>query len=293
MSTKIKERPVLIRNLVHNLTFATDAEVNTMLERKYRNYVYLYPEDEDNTDTLKAVIDEWADYVNKLYETTQYEYDPIENYNRTEIYTGKDETTYGRKEARETSLKDSTETDIKSEHSVDSKSAVNANMKTEHARDETRRPNTEDTTVHSDSGYDNPSGTESSRDVLTRGGSENVNSPAAENYDETTGDELNNYTHNSADPLENYDRVVGDKAKNYRETTGSAANNYNELSGKDTTDKGYNLKAYGNIGTMSTQQMVQMERDIIINVLAFYVEKFSKCFNITAEGLYSEYTREW
>ena len=87
--------------------------------------------------------------------------------------------------------------------------------------------------------------------------------------------------------------MVGDKTKNYRETTGSAEHNYNKLSGTDLTEKGYNLNAYGNIGTMSTQQMIQMERDIIINVLAFYVEKFSKCFNITADGLYSEYTREW
>lgn len=269
MATKIKDRPQIITALEHNLTFATDADINEALTTKYRNYVYLYLYDEDNTASLQSVINEWAPYVNELYLTTQYEYNPIENYHRNEEYHGGEATTYGKKESRET--------DFKSEHSVDNKSAVNAGMKTEHARDETRTPNTEDITVHSDSGYDNQVGSESDRDVLTRRGTETVVSPALSNYDETTGAEADNYTRNTADPLENYDRMVGDAAKNY-----------NQLSGKDSTAKNYTLEAYGNIGTMSTQDMIKQQRDIIINVLAFYVEKFSKCFNITPDGLYAD-----
>ena len=291
---KVKELPNLIMTLTHNLDFATDGEINAELLTKFRNYEYLFSDNVDNTECLKAVINEWAPYVNELFKTTQYEYDPIENYNRLEEYSGTDITTYGRKDSRETSIKEAMETDIRTEHNVDTKSAVNAGMKTEHSRDETRSPNTVDTTVHSDSGYDNANGSESSRDVLTRGGSENINSPALTNYDQTTGDELDNFTHNTADALDNYDRNVGSKTDNYRETTGDAAHNYNEASGSDTLGKQYRLTAKGNIGTMSTQQMIQMERDVIINVLAFYIEKFSKCFNIKADGLYSELARfDW
>lgn len=292
MATKIKEYPSLIENLTHNVSFATDEEINAALVTKYRNYVYLYLLDEDNSACLQAVIDEWGPYCDKLYATTQYEYDPIENYNRHEEYNGKDRTTYGRKDATETNIKEARETDIKNEHSVDSKSAVNAGMKTEHARDETRTPNTEDITVHSDSGYDNPVGSESSRDVLTRRGTENINSPALANYDETTGDEDDNYTHNSALPADNYDRAVGEKTKNYTETTGDKTHNYTQRSGTDLSEDEHTLDAHGNIGTMSTQSLIQLEREIIVNVLAFYMEKFSKCFNITADGLYAEFEHD-
>lgn len=283
---KVKEMPTIVTNLTHSLTFATDSEVNTALATKYRNYEYLYTYDEDNTACLQAVIDEWAPYVNELYLTTQYEYDPIENYHRNEKYKGGESVTYGKKEARETSIKEANETDFKTEHNTDNMSAVNAGIKTEHGRNEVRTPNLTDTTVHSDSGYDNALGTESSNDVTTRNGSETVNATAALNYDETVGTENDNYTHNTGDAADNYDRVVGEKENNYRETTGDAAHNYNQLSGKDSTAKNYELEAYGNIGTMSTQDMIRMERDIIINVLAFYVEKFSKCFNVKIDGLY-------
>lgn len=283
---KVKENPTLITTLQHNLTFATDAEVNEALVTKYRNYELLFTYDEDNTACYQSVINDWAPYVNELYLTTQYEYDPIENYHRNEKYKGGESTTYGRKDSRATNVKESTETDLKTEHNVDSKSAVNADMKTEHGRNEVRTPNLTDTSVHSDSGYDNSVGTESSRDEVTRTGSETVNATAALNFDQSIGDEDDNFTHNTADAADNYDRIVADKTNNYRETIGSAAENYSQLSGKDSSAKNYELEAYGNIGTMSTQDMIRMERDIIINVLAFYVEKFSKCFNVKIDGLY-------
>lgn len=284
---KVKEYTTIIQSLEHNLDFATDAEVNRMILTKFNTYEVLFTYDEDNRASYQAVIDEWAPYANELYKTTQYEYDPIENYNRVETYQGSDVTTYGKKEANETSIKDAVETDLKTEHNVDSKSAANAGMKTEHGRYETRTPNLTDQTIHQESGYDNANpGTESSRDTTTRTGSETTSAPGIQNYDETTGDETDNYTHNTADAQDNYERSVGSKNSNYRETTGDPAHNYSQLSGSDTLAKGYTLTARGNIGTMSTQQMIEMERKIIVNVLAFYVEKFSKCFQIKIDGLY-------
>lgn len=289
----MKEIPSLIRVLTHNLTFATDNEVADALITKYYNYEYVFSENEDEIKSLQAVVNEWAPYCNKLYETTQYEYDPIENYNRYEKYDGTDETTYGRKDSRNTDLKEAVNTDYKTAHNVDSKSAVNAGMKTEHNQNVVTTPATTETVVHSDVGYDNNQGTESSRDVTSHSGTDTVAAAAAQNYDETTGTEENNYTHNTAEELDNYDRATGDAEDNYRQTTGTAEDNYSQLSGKDKLKRDYELIAKGNIGTMSTQDMIRMERDIIVNVLAFYVDKFSRCFNIKADGLYNEFLRSW
>lgn len=290
---KVKEIPSLIRVLTHNLDFATDQEVADALITKYYNYDYVFPENEDEIKSLQAVVNEWAPYCNELYATTQYEYDPIENYNRLEEYWGDDKTTYGKKDSRATDLTEAVNTDFKTAHNVDSKSAVNAGMKTEHNKNETFSPGSVDTNVHSDAGYDNNVSSESSRDVLTRSGSDTTTALAASNYDETTGIEDNNYTHNTAEEDDNYDHATGEAEDNYRQTTGDAAKNYSLLSGQDKLDKHYKLHASGNIGTMSTQQMIEYERKIIVNVLAFYIEKFSRCFNIKADGLYSEFLRNW
>lgn len=77
-------KPEWIKNLKHNLTFVTDAEVNQRILTKYRLYEYLTPCEQDNKAILQSIIDEWSTYTNKLYETTKYEYDPIENYRRIE-----------------------------------------------------------------------------------------------------------------------------------------------------------------------------------------------------------------
>ena len=77
-------KPEWIKNLKHNLTFVTDGEVNQRILTKYRLYEYLTPCEKDNIAILQSIIDEWSTYTNKLYETTMYEYDPIENYRRVE-----------------------------------------------------------------------------------------------------------------------------------------------------------------------------------------------------------------
>lgn len=290
---KIIENPTLITSLHHSLTFVTDADVNSYLLTKFRNYEWLYLYDEDNAALLNSIINEWSPYVEQLYATTRYEYDPIENYNRVEEYTGDDKTTYGRKDSRNTDLKESVNTDFKTEHNVDATQGINAGMKTSHNQNVITTPNTTDTSIHKDAGYDNNVSTESSRDELTRTGTETVTASDEHNYDETVGLEENNFTHNTADAEDNYEHSTGDAEDNYRQTVGTAANNYSQLSGQDKLDKHYKLTARGNIGTMSTQQMIQMERDIIVNVMEFYAEKFSRCFNIKADGLYNEMYSAW
>lgn len=290
---KVKDIPSLIRVLTHNLTFASDQEVADTLITKYYNYEYVFPENADEIESLKAVVNEWAPYCNELYTTTIYDYDPIENYNRLEEYWGDDKTTYGKKESRNTDIKEAMETDFKTERNIDTKQAVNAGMRTEHNQNVLTTPDTTETTVHTDVGYDNTVGAESSRDVVTRNGSERVSATANQNYDETTGSEQNNYTHSTADSEDNFERSTGAAEDNYKQTTGDAEDNFSQLSGVDKNDRYYKLHAKGNIGTMSTQQMIEYERKIIVNVLAFYVEKFSRCFNIKAEGLFNEMLTRW
>lgn len=84
MNLRVWKTPTTIQALSHNLTFATDEEVNAILLRRYRNYDYLTPSVVANTNILKTVIDAWSDYANKLYETTIYEYDPLLNYDMKE-----------------------------------------------------------------------------------------------------------------------------------------------------------------------------------------------------------------
>lgn len=58
-----------------------------------------------------------------------------------------------------------------------------------------------------------------------------------------------------------------------------------ENTGKQDDDTHRKLYVHGNIGVMSTQQMIQQERDLIIDVLDFYIEKFKECFNLRLESL--------
>ena len=180
---KVCQRPELIQQLQHGLSFADDATVNNALLVKYSLWDYLTPCDADNINILNACIQRWREEANKLYETTLFQYNPIENYDMEEKGKDKrtpdltDETTYG------------------------------------------------GTNTYSETGYDVP-------------------------------------------------RTLYDKGKN---TAG----------GKDTTTKkgtetnDHELRRHGNIGTMTTQQMIEMERKIILDTLSWYVNKFRECFNVS------------
>lgn len=182
---KVCQRPELIQQLNHGLNFASDEYVNEVMLTKYSLYEYLTPCDADNTNILNACINRWREEANKLYETTMFEYNPIENYNMKE-------------------------------HS-----------------DDVRTPDLSDkTTYDSDvtqqqTGYDVPR-------VL-------------ENVAKQINDGFDTVTH-----------------------TGTESNKHD-------------LTRSGNIGVMSTQQMIEMERKIIIDVVAWYVEKFNTCFNLSLE----------
>lgn len=102
--------------------------------------------------------------------------------------------------------------------------------------------------------------------------------------------------YNSATPVEtDENQTTGAAANNYSQTTASKDSNYTDHTGTETVtteDLGANLfdkdkretnlHIHGNIGVMSTQQMIQQSRDIIIDILDFYVAKFGEDFNISS-----------
>lgn len=106
-SLRVWKNPTLISSLTHGLTFATDKEINDRMLLKYRNFDYLTHSDNANTYMLQSVIAEWKHYAEELYATTQYDYDPLLNYDMREEGSIIDEHHKGNKRAYATDLKDS------------------------------------------------------------------------------------------------------------------------------------------------------------------------------------------
>ena len=237
-SLKVGQHPDPIANLVHNVSFATDEEINTLIERRYRLYEWLTPNDYANQMMLQSVIDQWAQYCDKIYATTQYEYDPILNYDKHE--EGAEIT------GRHKGTKRSTNTDLKSATNIDT------------TETSTPRVSRENDTYSFGMGSD-ASGSLSGKSVEVA---------------PTGNDTITN---------------TGLAANNFVQSTGTAANNYETVTDIDasTYDKDVlefeDRRTYGNIGTMTTQQMIREERDITIDVLAMYVEKFGECFDLSRD----------
>lgn len=232
MRKKLKDYPTLINSLHHGLTFATDSEINTFILTKYRLYSYLWEDDADNTAALETIIKEWNDYTNQLHITTQYEYDPIENYNRTE-----------------------TGTDTRTDNLAHSENVTQTpeNWKTTQTQTPDEWKESEQQTPLNWKSETSEGGYNTSDSVPTS------NTVQSGTY--TT-----------------------DKTQSGTFTTESEqSGTFNTAtSGSDTGTQTntHSLNVHGNIGTMSTQQMIVQQRDIIIDVLDFYVAKFADAFQI-------------
>ena len=190
---RVGQRPQLIQNLRHNLGFVSDQEVNRRILTQYNLYEYLTPCDPDNKAILQSIIDQWSDYTIKLYETTQYEYDPIRNYDRFE------------------------DTDDNGAHAGGSNTTA---VDTPNGRKQ----------ITSNSGYNT--------DAMTPTSQVELQGTATQTNDST------------------YDGTAENHKKSH---------------------------IYGNIGVMTTQQMIEQERDLIIDPVEFYVNKFADAFNLSME----------
>ena len=77
---RVWQNPTPIESLEHGFDWVTDADINERIIARFRDYNYLTPSDEANANFLNDVILSWHEYIDKLYETTIYDYDPLLNY---------------------------------------------------------------------------------------------------------------------------------------------------------------------------------------------------------------------
>lgn len=198
--------------ITHNLPMlGSDELINRRIVAKYPTMSYIYDDDELNHIILQNIADEWREQAEKLYETTLYDYNPIENYRMIET----------------------------SENTSESKRGV-------HACDKTSAQSTAD-------------------GVTSSGGTANSvsnNSSFGYNSDNPTATgKTENGSTTSADVRSGSINKSNGEAHRCEQT--------------EQTDNGRStLERSGNIGVTTSQQMIQSERDIIIDVLDWYVAKF-------------------
>lgn len=245
---KVWTKPSLINNLTHGLTFASNADINARLVNRYRNYSYLTLSDTANVEILKSVINEWADYANKLYATTTYEYDPLLNYDMREEGSIIDELHKGHKRSFAAQYTDSVNVDRKTSTAEDRKTASAVDRKIATAIDtteavatdqkvatatnitETETPRVKTEEMHTGFGL----GSDASGapvELITTEPKTGTNSKATTgaanaNYSETTGTAANNYKETTADASENYTQETASENANYDRVTAAAADNY-------------------------------------------------------------------
>lgn len=80
----VRDNQGWIMSLTHGMTWAQDGQINDALETRYHNYSYLSADANTVRRMFQNTINQWKDYMEELYKTTQFEYNPMENYDRWE-----------------------------------------------------------------------------------------------------------------------------------------------------------------------------------------------------------------
>lgn len=220
----------------------------------------LYP----NPTVFKTLVGVWSlkekPVWDKLYSTTQYEYNPIENYDRTEASTTQDNRTVSASGsdtvAGTSSLthggSDSWTAEVEREHGgQDTMSGTN-----------TTTNSGTDTTTHSVAAYDASDLVQQSSDATTHGKGESVTSGQTNTYGQTV------------DQSESGSNTYG--------KTESGTSGQTTTYGKTDTTAGTQLvssRIHGNIGVTTSQQMIQQEREIdTFNIYDIIIESFKARF---------------
>ena len=85
MVNPVYKNPSTVMGIIHDLPMLGSNElINKRIVAKYPTMSYIYDDDELNHIILQNIADEWRDHAAKLYETTLYDYNPIENYRMIE-----------------------------------------------------------------------------------------------------------------------------------------------------------------------------------------------------------------
>lgn len=202
-------------------------------------------------ETLRFSIEQWSrhrvDIWAKMLETTRYEYNPIENYDRTET----------------------------------------ENSKTTHTGSGTvKGDGGEEKVVASDSNNrtDNHTQKRTGNDSQSHGGNDvQKESVAAFNSagmtDHTTSrTDYNTTNRTDYDITDTYNGTIGDSGS----STSTRTNKHGETETRNFSDDyTKDIRIHGNIGVMTTQQMIQQERDIIdYDIIDIIVKEYKKKFCI-------------
>lgn len=317
----IRNNPDVINALVHNLsyvdddnnivTIASDAAINERILTKFKYYDYLYTIDEANASILQDIINSWRYKVIELYKTTLYEYNPIWNVDGSE--TREVTTVYGHKIQRQAGTTEATTdtTKIVNSQTTDAEASTTYGRKdtTSYGRKDTTSYGRKDTTSYgatstdaqtvgatrsrNDYGYDSntaaPSFSEASNDgthTTTKGGTDNTQLSGSDDVqlsgsDNTQLSGTDSSTYNAGTTQSQHSGGIS--------TTHSGSDNDTHSGTDKVTDV---LTRGGNIGVTSTQSLIQQERDIIIDVVEFYVEQFAEAFNINPLIFLNKYAEQ-
>ena len=256
----------------------------------------LYP----NPVVFKNLVGVWSakqlDIWNRLYATTQYEYNPIENYNRYETgsdsgtgrttHSGTDTTTEttthggtdGRTEAISTGGKDTLDMSRRDGGTETENTTSSVELG---GQDETTGA---DTKGHWIAGFDSqPSGQDDGLVKQTRDQDDATTTTEYGKTEDGTGTKTTTFGKTET----NKDETTYGKTENVQETK-----TYGETIGKTgglthgeqvaTTNEGeHELHAHGNIGVTTTQKLIREQRDIdLFNLYDIIIEDFKMRFCI-------------
>lgn len=250
------DKPTLVQNLL-----AETAELEV-----------LYP----NPIVFKNLVGVWSakqlDIWNRLYETTQYEYNPIENYNRYETGSGTDSGsvthggTDGRTEAITHGGRD-TITETKREGGTETEAVAN------HISDGgTDTVTGSDTKGHWIAGFDSTASGQD--DGLVKQTRDQDDANTTTRYGKTE-DGTSNKTTGFGKTENNTDETAYGKTENITESR-----TYGQTETK-TGSNSTSVHAHGNIGVTTTQKLIREQRDIErFNLYDIIIEDFKMRFCI-------------
>ena len=184
---------------------------------------------------------EWEAYDN-------VEYDPLKNYDMTEVMTNDQTVTaYGKTNTRTNNLshaKTGTETDTKNLQDQRTNNLAHGKTGTE---TETTTPNLTTTEAKNVYGFNSTDPTPSESISTTATGSSTV---------------LTTYNTSETDTGTQTDAHTGTDATTYNVTDADTGTQTDAATGSDTETRNYELTRQGNIGVTTSQQMLQSERDL-------------------------------
>lgn len=198
---------------------------------------------EMNKTIFEGLLDVYLPQAQKMFETTQYEYNPIENYNR---YDDSDGYTQADKEDVPTTTETQKPKNWQTEQERDL-----TNVKVKHEDD---LPNYTDDT--SNSGFANDSQTMTPTQSVSR-------TYSSHDIDTTTYEKVN------------------PNGRGEVTTTTQSGEFETEKTVQGKTNRHDEGHSHGNIGVTTTQRMIEQEREIIINVLDWLVDKLGNAVDLS------------